>query len=190
MPAPQPADDTVNGISIAELANVKTELQEKPYLASCVFRVRNGWIDGGHNRTRIQDFYAVGKENSHSRPLMYDADEPVMLLGQDQAASPAEFALHALAACLTTSLVFAAAVRGIPLEEVASTVEGDLDSRGVLELDDRVRNGFQQVRVTFHIKADAPDDVLEELCRAAQETSPVFDIMTNGVPVDVRCQRA
>jgi len=111
--------------------------------------------------------------------------EPAVLLGTDTGPNPAEALLHALAACLTTSLVYVAAARGVKLTEVESTLEGDMDLQGALGLSDDVRNGFEKIKVTFRVKGDAPDEKLRELVARAQQQSAVFDSINGGVPVEV-----
>ena len=108
------------------------------------------------------------------------------MLGTDKGANPVEYALAALAGCLTTSLVYHAAARGIEIEEVESTYEGELDLHGFLGLDDTVRNGYEGINITFKIKSDAPREKLEEIIQVAQQRSPVFDIISNPVPVNVQ----
>lgn len=120
---------------------------------------------------------------------MLDADEPAVLLGEDHGANPVEYALTALAACVTTAMVYHAAARGIKLEEVESTLEGDLDIQGLLGMSDQVRNGYEGVRITFKIKADVPDEQLEEIVKLGPTYSPVYDIFTNKVPVTVRLEK-
>lgn len=100
-----------------------------------------------------------------------------------------EYVLHALAGCLTTSMVYHAAARGIRLEDVESRLEGDLDLRGFLGMSEDVRNGYQAIQVTFRVKADATDEQIAELGRLAQARSPVFDIVSNPVPVSVTVER-
>jgi uncharacterized OsmC-like protein len=117
------------------------------------------------------------------------ADEPLVLLGTDVAANPVEHLLHALASCLTTSMVYHAAAKGIQIDEVESSLEGDLDLRGFLELDKDTRQGYQGVRVSFKIKADVPDEQLQELVQLGTGHSPVFDSLTNGVPISVSAER-
>jgi uncharacterized OsmC-like protein len=117
------------------------------------------------------------------------ADEPAILLGKDTAANPVEYLLHALAACLTTSMIYHAAARGIQIEEVESSLEGDIDLHGFLDLDRKVRNGYQGIRVNFKIKADVPDEQLQEIVKLGPGRSPVFDSLTNGVPVSVTAAR-
>ncbi|MGB6378445.1 MAG: OsmC family protein, partial [Syntrophobacteria bacterium] len=86
-----------------------------------------------------------------------------------------EYVLHALAACLTTTLVYHAALRGIELEEVESELEGDLDLRGLLGLSDEVQRGYQQIRVNFKVKTDAEN--IEKL-KAFSKLSPVVETIS------------
>jgi uncharacterized OsmC-like protein len=181
----------VNGVRVDRLFDTIGAIQETPGLAKFQFRGENRWINGAHNRTTIQEFYGAGQEDTSRREAyVFDADEPPVLLGENQGANPVEYALTALAGCLTTSLVYHAAAKGIELQEVESRLEGDLDLHGFLGLSDAVRNGFENIRVTFRIKADAPEETLDELCQLAQKRSPVFDIVSNPVPVTVRREKA
>ena len=119
---------------------------------------------------------------------MLDADEPPVLLGNDQGANAVEYVLTALAGCLTTSLIYHAAAQGVTINEVKSRLEGDLDLRGFLGLQDDVRSGYENIRVTFKIKADAAEEKLKELCELAQRRSQVVDIISNPVPVSVQLE--
>ena len=175
-----------NGVDTQQLFGTLDAIKAEPSLARFQFRARNRWIDGAHNRTTIRDFYAANQEDaSRSEEFVLDAGEPAILLGADTGPNPAESLLHALAACLTTSLVYVAAARGVRLTEVESTLEGDMDVRGALGLSDDYRNGFEQIRVSFRVKGDAPDEKLREVVARAQQRSAVFDMVTNGVPVTV-----
>jgi len=179
----------VNGVNINQLFGTINQIEETPSLARFIFRAGNRWIDGGHNRTTIKGFYGAGQEDSSRQAsFVIDNDEPAILLGQDKAANPTEFVLHALAGCLTTSLVYHAAAQGIEIEEVETQFEGDLDLRGFLGLSDGVRNGYENIRVTFKITADAPEEKLRELCQLAQKRSPVFDIISNPVPISIQVE--
>lgn len=57
---------------------------------------------------------------------------------------------------------------------------------GLLDMDDHVRPGYQGIRVSFRIKADAPRETLEELVRFARTQSLVADTVSNPVRADVR----
>jgi uncharacterized OsmC-like protein len=180
----------INGVNVDQLSGTVDIIKEKPGIAKFNFRAQNKWLDGGLNRTTVKDFYGAGQEDtSRTKPFVYDADEPSVLLGEDRGANPVEYVLTALAGCLTTSLVFHAAAQGIKLDEVESKLEGDLDLRGFLGLSDKVRNGYENVRVTFKIKGDAPEEKLEELVKLAQKRSPVFDIVSHPVPVSVQLEK-
>ena len=173
---------TINGVNVEQLGASIHTIQGEPGLAKFQFRATNNWVNGGHNRTTIKEFYGVGKEDTtRAEPFVLDADEPPVLLGEDQGANPVEFVLHALASCLTTSMVYHAAAQGIKIDSVESRLEGDLDLRGFLGLSKDVRPGYRNLRVQFTVKSDASAETLRELTKY----SPVFDIVSNPVPVAI-----
>ena len=175
-----------NGVPVDQLAETMRQIRKNEEIARFEFRLENRWLDGGHNRGSTQGFFgALQEDSSRSKPFVFDADEPPCLLGENKGANPVEIALMALSGCLTTSLVYHAAALGIELDSVSSSYEGDLDLRGFLGMDPSVRNGYEQVRVTFRIERKAPREKLEELVRIAQQRSPVFDVFTNPVPVKI-----
>jgi len=175
-----------NGVDTSVLFATLNAIKQQPQLARFEFRARNVWLDGAHNRSTIKDFYGASHEDT-SRPheFVIDAGEPAVLVGTDTGPNPAEALLHALAACLTTSLVYVASARGVRLTRVESSLEGDMDLRGALGLSDEYRNGFERVRVNFEVEGDASPETLRELVNQAQRRSAVFDIVANGVPVSV-----
>lgn len=179
-----------NGVDTATLFGTLDLLAQQPELGRFVFRAENEWLDGAHNRTTIRGFYAAGGEDtSRAQPFVLDAGEPAILLGTDTGPNPAEGLLHALAACLTTSLVYVAAARKVRLTRVRSQLEGEMDVRGCLGVDDGPRNGFDRIRVRFEVEGDASTEKLQELVARAQARSAVFDMVTNGVPVAVELER-
>jgi uncharacterized OsmC-like protein len=175
-----------NGVDVDQLFGTLDAVKADPSLARFQFRARNRWIDGAHNRTTIRDFYAANQEDtSRVDEFVVDAGEPAILLGNDTGPNPAEYLLHALAACLTTSIVYVAAGRGVHLSEVESTLVGDMNLQGALGLSDDHRNGFEQISVSFRVEGDASEEKLREIVERAQRRSAVFDMVTNGVPVTV-----
>jgi uncharacterized OsmC-like protein len=175
-----------NGIDTGQLFGTLDAIKGDPELARFQFRARNRWIDGAHNQTTIRDFYAAKQEDtSRAEEFVVHAGEPAILLGNDTGPNPAEYLLHALAACLTTAIVYVAAARKVHLTLVESTLVGDMDVRGTLGLDDDYRNGFERIRVSFRIEGDAPEEKLRDVVARAQQRSAVFDMVTNGVPVAV-----
>jgi uncharacterized OsmC-like protein len=178
-----------NGIDVAQIYGTLDAIAADASLARFEFRVRNRWIDGTHSRSTIHGFYGAGQEDaSRERPFEVDASEPPVLLGRNEAPNPAELLMHALAGCLTLTIVNVAAARKVTLTEVSSTLEGVLDARGALGLDDSVRNGFQQIRIGFTVKGEASPEKLREIVERAQVRSVVYDIVSNGVPVDVQAE--
>jgi uncharacterized OsmC-like protein len=179
----------VNGVDVDRLFETIEAIKQTPRLADFKFRLRNRWINGGLNRSTIKNFYGAGKDNQRDEPFILEADEPPVLLGEDSAPNPVEYLLHALVGCVTTALVYHAAAKGIKLQEVETRAEGVIDLHGFLGLDDSVRRGYQNIQIKFRIKADVPDEQLEELCRLGPTYSPVFDSITRGVNVEVGLDR-
>jgi uncharacterized OsmC-like protein len=175
---------TRNGVDTEQLFATLDLIKDQPALAQFQFRATNRWIDGAHNRSTIKGFYAAGAEDTtRSHEFVIDAGEPAILLGTDTGANPAEFLLHALAACLTTSIVCVAAARKVELTSVESTLTGDMDVRGALGVDDEPRNGFERISVSFRVQGNAPERKLREVVERAR--SAVYDMVTHGVPVAV-----
>jgi uncharacterized OsmC-like protein len=174
-----------NGVDVPTLFATIDAVKATPEIAAFQFRARNQWINGTHSRTTIHGFSGAMQEMGHREEFGFDADHPAVLVGTDHAPTPVEFLLHAVAACLTAGLANIAAARGITLHEVTSTVEGDIDVRGILGLSDEVRNGYSAIRVHFDVKGDADDETLRALVEQSRRRSAVYDVLTNGVPVDV-----
>ncbi len=180
----------VNGVDVARLFETIEMIKESPSIATFRFRLHNKWLGGGQNRSTIKNFYGAGEEQDfRKKPFVLDADEPPLLLGKDQAPNPVEYALTALAACVTTSIVYHAAAKGIPIEEIESRVEGDIDLHGFLGMDADVPRGYKEVRMKVKIKADVPPEKLEELVALGPSYSPVYDTFTRAVPVKVMLDR-
>ena len=175
-----------NGVNVDTLFATLDAVKAQPELAKFQFRATNRWLGGAHNRSMIKEFYGAGQvDQTRAAAWEFDAGEPPILIGNNEGPNPAEYLLHALAACLTTSLVYVAAARGVHLDEVESTLEGDMDVRGALGLSNDVPNRYQNIRVTFRIKSDAPAEKLAEIVARAQARSAVFDTVSNPVPVAV-----
>jgi len=176
---------TRNGVDTATLFATIEAVKGNNDIAKFQFRATNKWINGTHNQSTIHGFFGAMQEMEHQQAFTFDADHPAVLVGKDNAPTPVEFLLHAIAACLTAGIANIAAARGVNLTEVESTVEGDMDVQGALGLSDEYRNGFERIRVSFRVKGDAPPEKLQEVVARAQRRSAVFDMVTNGVPVSV-----
>jgi uncharacterized OsmC-like protein len=173
----------VNGVDTEKLFGNIAAITADPALAKFQFRLVNQWVGGGENRSRIDDFYGTKQEMRHKQPFFLINDEPEALLSEDRGANPVEYVLHALAGCLTTGLVYRAAAQGIAVKHVATRFEGDLDLRGFLGISKEVRPGYSVIRIMMDIDADCDEAKKRELLAMVQTVSPVFDIVSNGVPV-------
>jgi uncharacterized OsmC-like protein len=174
-----------NGVDTPKLFATIGAVASQPTLAQFRFRAQSHWVGGTQSRTTIAGFYGVGAEMQHDAPFQASADHPKVLCGEDNAPAPVEWVLHALAACLTAGIANISAARGVTLHSVECRVEGDIDLQGILGLSDKVRNGFQAIRVNYVVKGDAPEEKLRQIVDQARARSAVFDILTGHVPVTI-----
>jgi uncharacterized OsmC-like protein len=174
----------LNGVDTATLFATLDAVKGQNEIAAFQFRATNSWVSGTHSRSKISGFYGAMQEMEHAHETEVVSDHPVVLVGQDNAPTPVEYLLHAIAACLTSGLANIAAARGVELTKVSSTVEGDINLLGILGLSDgSVRNGYEQIKVTFHIEGDADDETLRGLVEQSRRRSAVYDALTNPTPV-------
>jgi len=179
------APTITNGVNVTQLGDTVNLIKQQPAIARFTFRAETVWQGGGRSTTRIEGFYGAGQEMPHGRTIELAGDEPPVLLGTDTAANAVEVILHALGSCLAVGFAYNAAAQGIQIEELRFRSEGDLDLHGFLGLSEKVRPGFENIRFTVSVKANAPREKLNELCAYVQRTSPVLDIIRNPVPVTV-----
>jgi len=176
----------VNGLDVdAAMATIKA-IQDDPAIAQFEFRARNRWVSGGENRSTIQGFYGAKMEDSSRKSgWEFTNGEPPVLLGNNEGANPVEFLLHALAGCVTTTFVLHAMARGIAIRSLSTELEGDIDLRGLLGLDESVPPGYREIRVRMHVDADCTDRELDDLLDFAQAHSPVCNTICRPVPVRI-----
>lgn len=176
----------LNGVNVQQLVDTVNAIRANPALARFQFRSETAWVEGARSRTEIQRFYGAGKEDtSRTQPFVLEGDEPPVLLGGNSAPNAVEAVLHALASCLAVGFIYNAAARGISVESLRFTLEGDLDLHAFLGLSETIRPGYQAIRAAIKVKAAAPREQITELWEYVRKTSPVFDIVSNPVPVSL-----
>jgi uncharacterized OsmC-like protein len=176
----------INGLNVEAAMQTIEAIKADASLARFQFRARNTWIDGGTNRSMIRDFYGAGREDdSRTTWFEFTNGEPPVLLGDNEGANPVEFLLHALAGCVTTTFVLHAMARGITIRELSTELDGDLDVRGLLGLDETVSPGYERIRIRMTVKADCPDAQLDDLLAYTQQHSPVCNTVCRPVPVEI-----
>jgi uncharacterized OsmC-like protein len=174
-----------NGVNVQALLDARGVLEGAPEAAQFTWRASSRWEHGVHSRTTIQNYFGLGEEQRHKTESVFEADHPETFAAPDHAITPIEYLLVGLASCLTAGVASVAQNRGIQLRSVESTVEGHHDIRGILGVDGDVRNGFNDIKVTFHIDADASQQEIEALVAQSQKRSAVFDALTNPTEVTV-----
>jgi uncharacterized OsmC-like protein len=174
-----------NGVNVEALLNAREALTAAPEAARFCWRTTCNWVDGTHSHSTVDGFFGLGEEHSHKSTFAFDADHPVLFAAEDNGPTPVEYILVGLGGCLTAGIAAVAQHRGIQLRSVAATIEGSMDMQGILGIDSDVRNGFDGVKVTYTIDADATPDEIRALVAQSQKRSAVFDIITNPTNVMV-----
>jgi uncharacterized OsmC-like protein len=174
----------LNGVDVTTLLATREAVRSTPDIAQFQFRATNRWVSGTHSVSTYDGFHGVGQEMAHRQTTEVVSDHPEVLVGTDHGPTPVEYLLHGIAACLTSGIANIAAARGVTLTKVESSVEGDIDLLGILGLSDgAVRNGYEQIRVTFHIEGDADDATLRGIVEQSRRRSAVYDALTQPTPV-------
>lgn len=176
----------INGVKLETVSDTIHAIETEPELAKCNFRIKNRWISGGHNQVTVRDFYGAKQEIAHHQSFDLHEDEPEMLAGTDQGPNPVEYLLTALSGCMTSTMVYHAALRGIQIDSLECEVDGDIDLQGFLGVSKSVRNGFKNICVRFRIETDEKN--LDKL-KALTKLSPVYDTILNGTNIDIRIER-
>jgi len=180
------ANPQINGVDVPTLFATLDAVREQNEIAAFRFRASNTWVRGTHSRSTYSGFFGAGQEMQHRHDTVVESDHPEVLVGSDQAPTPVEYLLHAIAACLTAGIANVAAARGVELSKVSSTVEGDIDLLGILGLSDgSVRNGYEQIKVTLHVEGDADDATLRGIVEQSRRRSAVYDVLTQPTPVAI-----
>ena len=178
---------TDNGVNVAALLGAREALSEAPAAAQFTWRAKCDWVHGTYSKTSVEGYFGLGEEQKHKTTFTFDADHPEVFASEDRGATPVELVLAGLASCLTAGVAAVAQHREVQLTSVSATLEGDMDIQGILGMDSDVRNGFDGVKVTYQIDADASHEDIEAIVAQSQKRSAVYDIITNptNVTVDV-----
>ena len=177
--------EVTNGVNVAALLEARDALKAAPEAAQFTWRASAKWQGGVHSTMKVQSFFGLGEEQGHNDEWVFEADHPEVFAAEDNGITPIEYLLVGLASCLTAGVASVAENRGIQLRSVASTVEGAHDIRGILGADSDVRNGFDDIKVTFSIDADASKQEIEALVAQSQKRSAVFDALANPTNITV-----
>jgi uncharacterized OsmC-like protein len=174
-----------NGVNVEALIAAREALTKAPEAAQFKWRAACEWKDGTHSHSTVEGFYGLGQEQLRKTTFSFDADHPEVFASADKGATPVEYVLVGLASCLTAGIAAVAQHRNIQLRSVTATIEGDMDIQGILGIDNEVRNGFDGIKVTYKIDADAKREDIEALVAQSQKRSAVYDIVTNPTNVTV-----
>ena len=174
-----------NGVNVQALLDAREALKGAPEATQFTWRATCKWQTGTYSKTNLKGFFGLGQEQSHKTETSFEADHPEIFAAEDRGITPIEYVLVGLASCLTAGVAAVAQNRGIQLRSVEAKLEGTMDIQGILGIDSDVRNGYDDIKVTFHIDADASKKDIEALVAQSQKRSAVYDIVTNPTNVTV-----
>ena len=177
-----------NGVNVEALLEARKALTAQPEGAKFKWRAQCDWVRGTHSRSSVEGFFGLGDNQKHRTKFTWDTDHPEIFASEDNGATPVELLMAGLAGCLTAGIAAVAQNRNIQLHSVKATLEGDMDLQGILGIDTDVRNGFDNIKVIYEIKADATPDEIKAIVAQSQKRSAVYDAITNptNVTVEVR----
>jgi uncharacterized OsmC-like protein len=186
MEAPMADSAVDNGVNVDALIAAREALTNAPAGAQFTWRAACEWKNGTHSHSTVEGFFGLGEEQRRKKTFKFDADHPEVFASEDKGATPVEYVLVGLASCLTAGIAAVAQHRKIQLRSVTATIEGNMDLQGILGIDSDVRNGFDGIKVTYQIDADAKREDIEALVAQSQKRSAVYDIVTNPTNVTVK----
>ena len=178
-----------NGVNVEALLDAREALTEAPQAAQFNWRATCKWINGTHSQSTVQGFFGLGEEQSHKTEFSFDADHPEIFASEDKGATPVELVMVGLASCLTAGIAAVAQHREIQLNSVSATLEGGMDLQGILGIDSDVRNGFDGIKVSYDIDADASEDDIKALVAQSQKRSAVYDVVANPTNITVEVNK-
>jgi len=179
-----------NGVNVEALLGARAALTEAPEAAVFKWRASSEWVRGTHTQSTVEKFFGLGEEQKHRQVYTYDTDHPEVFASEDNGSTPVEFVLVGLAGCLTAGIAAVAQNRGIQLRSVSAALEGGMDLQGILGIDGDVRNGFDAIRVSYVIDADASEEDIAGLVAQSQKRSAVFDVISNPTDIHVEVSKA
>ena len=102
--------------------------------------------------------------------------------GSGLEACSGDMLLEALVACAGVTLKAVATAIGIEVRSAHVRAEGDLDFRGTLGVDREASVGFSDIRLTFEIASDAPQEQLDQLLKLTERYCVVLQTLRSGPP--------
>jgi uncharacterized OsmC-like protein len=175
------APAAVNGIDVAALRETVRAIEAAPALGMTRWSVRSRWMGG--TRTDHEVRTATIGDAQVARGFTLHVDEPLELCGTNLHPNPQEVLMSALNACMMVGYSAVSALMGIRLTRLEIDLEGDIDLRGFLGIDPAVKPGYDHLRQTVRIAADASPEAIERVHAVVKATSPNWFSLTTAIPV-------
>jgi uncharacterized OsmC-like protein len=162
----------LNNVNIEAVASLVQAIEAEPTTGDTTWKASVAWDGGFRTTTTIRDF------ETHA------TDEPEALGGTDTASNPVEQLIGALGSCLAIGYAANASAAGIRIDELRIDIEGELNLEAFLGIQPG-NAGYETLRASVHIDADADDATIAELHEKVVATSPVGHTVSRAVPLTV-----
>ena len=179
-----PQRGLVNGIDVGALETVAAAIAADPKKGATSWRVSTAWKGGTRSDTSVQSCSIGG--SLIKKDFTIPVDEPTELLGTNQFPNPQEYLLAALNACMIVGYAAGCSLEGITLQELRIETSGDIDLRGFLGLDPKIKPGYDGLRYTVYIKSDGTPAQLERVHDAVCRNSPNRFNLSQPIRLDAR----
>ena len=180
------AGNRVNGLDLEALQGVVEAVRKNPAEGMVGFHVRTNWKGQAASVASVESYTLGGKKIP--RNFKIAIDEPLELLGGNSAPNPQEMLMAALNACVMVGYVAGASMRGINLTKLEIETTGELDLRGFLGLDDKVKPGYDAIQYVVRIKGNGTPEQFREIHETVMKTSPNYFNLSQPVRIEARLE--
>jgi uncharacterized OsmC-like protein len=175
---------SLNGLEPALIEQAVAGIAADPANAKCTFRAKTTWQGGLRTRTDVESYELGGKRIPHVHRIF--TDEPIDLLGTEQAPNPQDLLLSALSGCMTVGFVVGATMAGLRIDSLQIETECPLDLRGAFGLDPSVKPGAEKITYTIRVKGSGTREQFEAVHQEMMAVSPNRYHLTAPIPLESR----
>ena len=176
-----------NGMDLEQFRGFANALREHPEISTVKARIHHTWDSGFGVTGQVEQTEEAGTVVTRTHhTFRTDWPEP---FSHDTGPTPGlESILSALGACVATTYALRAVARGVVIDDLDVTTEGEVDLRGLFGVDG-APSRLSRVTVRVDVRSEADEAVLEVLGQESSMRSPAFDTFAHPVAVDLDVRR-
>lgn len=181
------SEEKLNGIDTQALYDTIDAIKADPKKASCKFFATTMWQQGTISKTNVSHYELGGEDIPQDYTIL--VDEPSALLGADSAPNPQMVLYAALNTCVLNTFIVNAAAKGIRIDSLEFELEGELDLRGFLGIDESVNPGYDSLTMLCRVTGNGSEEQYQECLEAGTKYSPNFQTISKAVKINYRLDR-